>query len=194
MQEWGMSIDAEACAYLFQKLNGQPRAIANELEKLVVWKNFAGAITVSDVRACTPTFMSNEFFEPVEAFYAKDVARYVRTLRQHFMLNKEVRSLLVMMQNRNRLCIQLAQLRLPSLSKILLEKCAAKWKAHFGSMEEKSSFCVFSQNPWYLSRIQPNFPLQILLNIQKTLGRIFDQSIVYPKQACAWMESLVQFL
>jgi DNA polymerase III delta subunit len=192
-KEQNITIDADACELLFQKMNRQPRAIANEFEKLACAKQWSGSVTLEDVQTYTPTLMNNEFFEPVEAFYAKDTARYVRSLRQHFILNKEMRSVWTMFQNRNRLLIQSAALGLKSISKTTLDKAYTTYERDFGAVEDKNTFCIFSQNPWYVSRLKTTFSLQTLLEIQKALVEIFDQMLSYPKQACAWMEGLVRF-
>lgn len=192
-KEQGVTIEADACELLFQKMNRQPRAIANELEKLACARQWSGCIAIEDVETYTPTLPNNEFFEPVEAFYAKDAARYIRSLRQHFILNKEMRSVWTMFQNRNRLLIQSASLKLPSVSKVTLDKAYASYANDFGAVEDKNTFCIFSQNPWYVSRLKSSFPLPTLLDIQEELVSIFDRTLSYPKQACAWMEALVRF-
>ena len=192
-KEQGVTIEADACELLFQKMNRQPRAIANEFEKLACAKQWSGSVTFEDVQTYTPTLMNNEFFEPVEAFYAKDTARYIRSLRQHFILNKEPRSVWTMFQNRNRLLIQSAALGLKSISKTTLDKAYTAYERDFGMVEDKNTFCIFTQNPWYVSRLKSKFSLQTLLEIQKALVGIFDQMLSYPKQACAWMEALVRF-
>lgn len=192
-KEWHMTIEPDACELLFQKLNRQPRAIANEWEKLACAKQGTGCITLQDVKTYTPTWLNDEFFEPVEAFYEKDEARYLRSLRNHFTLHKEMRTVCTLFQNRNRLLIQLASLRLPSVSKVNLEKKYSMYAENFGSINDKNTFCVFSQNPWYLSRLKSPFPLSTLLEIQQALVEVFDQLLQYPKQAYAWMGNFVRF-
>lgn len=192
-REQHVEITREAVELLHQKMNYQPRAIANEIEKLACIKNFAGTIQLSDVMEATPTLLNDEFFEPVEAFYQKDRSRYIRSLRNHFTLNKEMRSVLSMMQNRNRLLIQLSELNLPNVSKNALDAQYKRYASVFGDIENKSNFCVFTQNPWYLSRLKIVFPLNELLELQKTFVDIFDLILKHPQQACSYMESLVRF-
>lgn len=193
-REQGVEITREAVELLHQKMNHQPRAIANEIEKLACIKNFTGTIHLSDVMEATPTLLNDEFFEPVEAFYEKDKERYIRSLRNHFILNKEMRSVLSMMQNRNRLLIQLAELKLSSVSKSALDAKYKSYASAFGPIDTKSNFCVFTQNPWYLSRLKTAFSLKELLNLQKTFVDIFDLILQHPQQACYYMESLIRFL
>ena len=57
-----VEIDSDASELLSQKLNYQPRTIANELEKLACLKNFSGNITYEDVLKNTPTLINDEFF------------------------------------------------------------------------------------------------------------------------------------
>jgi len=190
-----LSIGIEAAAFelLQQKLNYQPRAIANEFEKLACLKNFSGTISYEDVLKYTPTMPNDEFFEPIEAFYNKDKQRYLQSLRDHFTIHKEVRSILSMLQNRNRLLLQLASLQLQSVSKNSLDAAYQRYQQDFGPIQDKNTFCVFSQNPWYLSRLKNLFTLEILVQIQEECVRLFDLILKHPQQACFWMESLVKF-
>lgn len=192
-REQNVEITREAVELLHQKMNHQPRAIANEIAKLACIKNFTGTIHLSDVMEATPTLLNDEFFEPVEAFYEKDRSRYIRSLRNHFTLNKEMRSVLSMMQNRNRLLIQLAALNLRSVSKNALDAGYKTYESAFGPIDTKSNFCVFTQNPWFLSRLKISFPLKKLLELQKTFVDIFDLILQHPQQACSYMESLIRF-
>lgn len=188
-----VTIESEAEELLFQKLNHQPRTIANELEKLACLKDFSGTITYDDVLKNTPTLINDEFFEPVEAFYEQNKERYIRSLRNHFILNKEMRSVLTMMQNRNRLLMQLKVLNLSSVSKNALDAAYKNYEKFFGPIEEKNTFCIFSQNPWYLSRLKTPFTLEQLLDLQEEYTKIFDLILQTPNQACAYMENLVRF-
>ena len=189
----GVEITREAVELLHQKMNRQPRAIANEIEKLACIKNFTGTIHLSDVMEATPTLLNDEFFEPVEAFYEKDRERYIRSLRNHFTLNKEMRSVLSMMQNRNRLLIQLAALDLSSVTKNALDAKYKQYASAFGPIDVKSNFCVFTQNPWYLSRLKVAFSLAELLEVQLALVEAFDLILQQPQQACGIMEGLIRF-
>lgn len=193
-QEHGILIEPDALELLEKKLNYQPRTIANEFEKLACLKNFSGNITFEDVSKYSPTLPNEEFFEPVEAFYDKDEARYIQSLRNHFALNKEMRSVLTMMQNRNRLLIQLSALNLSTISQKTLDQQYDHYKDSFGPINEKNTFCVFSQNPWYLSRLKSPFSLNQLLELQEAFIHIFDQILQHPQKACAWMESLIRFI
>ena len=192
-KEQNVTIETQAEELLLQKLNHQPRTIANELEKLACLKNFLGTITYEDVLKNTPTLINDEFFEPVEAFYEKNKERYIRSLRNHFILNKEIRSVLTIMQNRNRLLIQLKVLNLPSVSKNALDAAYKNYEKFFGPIEDKNTFCIFSQNPWYLSRLKTAFSLNQLLDLQEEYTKIFDLILQTPQQACAYMENLVLF-
>ena len=192
-REQHIEITREAVDLLLQKMKYQPRAIANEIEKLACIKNFTGTLQLSDIMEFTPTLLNDEFFEPVEAFYQKDSVRYIKSLRNHFILNKEMRSVLSMMQNRNRLLIQIAALDLPSVSKSALDFKYKQYASIFGPIDNKSNFCVFTQNPWYLSRLRIDFSLDKLIALQKAFVDIFDLVLIHPQQACSYMESLIRF-
>ena len=171
-QEQEVTIEPDALDLLEKKLNHQPRTIANEFNKLACLKNFSGSITLEDVLKYSPTLPNEEFFEPVEAFYAKDENRYIKSLRNHFILNKEMRSVLTMMQNRNRLLIQLSALNLSAVSQKTLEQQYSCYKNSFGPINEKNTFCIFSKNPWYLNRLKSTFSLGQLFELQEAFIHI----------------------
>ena len=104
-----------------------------------------------------------------------------------------MRSVLTMMQNRNRLLIQLKVLNLPSVSKNALDAAYKNYEKFFGPIEDKNTFCIFSQNPWYLSRLKTAFSLNQLLDLQEEYTKIFDLILQTPQQACVYMENLVRF-
>ena len=192
--KFSVDIAPDALELLEQKLNKQARTIANEFEKLACLNRFQGTITRDCVLNNTPTLPNDEFFEPVEAFYAGDVEWFSKSLRNHYLIHKEVRSILSMLQNRNRLLIQLAYLRehhtFHSLNKQTLDTLKQPYEDHFGPIVEKNTFCLFSQNPWYLSRLQSIFPFEVLKQLQIDFAEAFDKLLLSPKDACNIMETL----
>jgi DNA polymerase III delta subunit len=195
-RQYTVTMDPNAVEIFIQKLNGHPRMISNEFEKLACFNNFRGIITLDCVLSNTPTVPNDEFFEPVEAFYAGDFKRYLQSLGNHFLLHKEVRSVLNALQNRNRLLLQMAYLRqkhaVTSCDKQSLASVEPIFRQFFGPMGAKNTFCVFSQNPWYVSRLKPHFPYEVLLQLQMDFVEVFDQLLKAPRNAYPIMENLAR--
>jgi DNA polymerase-3 subunit delta len=192
--QYAVTMDPDAAELFIQKLNGHSRMISNEFEKLACFNNFRGTITRDCVLGNTPTVPNDEFFEPVEAFYAGDFKRYLQSLGNHYLLHKEVRSILSTLQSRNRLLLQIAYLRqkrsVVSLDKQSLTSMEQTFQEFFGPIGAKNTFCVFSQNPWYVSRLKTHFPYEVLLQLQMDFVEVFDQLLKEPKNAYPIMENL----
>ena len=196
-RQFTIEITPDAFELLKQKLNKQARAIANEFEKLACFHRFQGTISRDCVLKNTPTLPNDEFFEPVEAFYEGNLNWYSKSLRNHYIIHKEVRSILTMLQNRNRLLLQLAYLNkqhtFPNCNKRALDALQKNYETCFGPMTDKNTFCLFSQNPWYLSRLKTIFPYEVLLQLPTAFSDAFDQLLLNPKHACSIMENLAHF-
>jgi DNA polymerase III gamma/tau subunit len=171
-------------------MNGGPRAIANEVEKLCTYVGEGGIIDDNVVSKLTPTVPSEEFFEPVEAFYSGDLERTLTAIRDFFLSQKEFRSLLAALQNRNRLLIQ-RKLVKTSPSHSWASLSAAHKDLFGGCYEEKNSLCIFSQNPWFVSRLTSPFSLGKLRFIQKLYRDTFENLLRFPKTPRTWVENMV---
>ena len=195
-QECHVQLEPQAFQLLCQKLNEKPRLIEQEFRKLACLNGFQGTITYDMVMHNTLNLPNEEFFEPVEAFFSGDLAWFRRSLKDHFTLNKEVRSILTMIQNRTRLLLQMAALRqtykMSSFSKVSFEQWLRNHPQLFGSIVDKNTFCIFSQNPWYISRLTSNFSPQVLKSLPLWIVDAFDQLLAAPKNACAIMERLAE--
>jgi DNA polymerase-3 subunit delta len=195
-RQYTVTMNPDATEAFIQKLNGHPRMMSNEFEKLACLNNFRGIITLDCVSRNTPTVPNDEFFEPVEAFYAGDFRKYLQTLGNHYLLHKEVRSILSALQNRNRLLLQIAYLRqkhaINSCDKQSLASMEPMFQQFFGSMKVKNTFCLFSQNPWYVSRLKTHFSYEVLLQLQMDFVEVFDQLLKAPKNTYPIMENLAR--
>ncbi|MDR0647269.1 MAG: hypothetical protein LBF43_02410 [Puniceicoccales bacterium] len=195
-RQYAVTMDPDAAELFIQKLNGHPRMMSNEFEKLACFNNFRGTITRDCVLGNTPTVPNDEFFEPVEAFYAGDFKRYLQSLHNHYLLHKEVRSVLNMLQNRNRLLLQMTYLRQKHAAtrcdKQSLASMEPMFRQFFGPVEAKSTFCLFSQNPWYVGRLKTPFPYEVLLQLQMDFVDVFDRLLKEPKNTYPIMENLAR--
>lgn len=193
----GISFEKKAADLLFVKLNKNPRMIFNEVKKLAGFLNFSGTVTAEIVAKITPTLPSDNFFEPIEAFYSGDINWAIRSFRSHFEINKEFRSLITMLLNRNRLLIQLAALKdkhanFDASSKSLFESLKIKYSTSFNQISEKTNFCVFSQNQWFLSQLNTSFPLHKLIKIHRLIINAFDNMIKFHQNTLNIMENFIK--
>ena len=71
------------------------------------------------------------------------------------------------------------------LGKDQLSRISQKYIQHFSNPEEKTTFNVFSQNPWFLGRLLPlvkNFSTRRLIDLQANLITAFEQVLAQPKE------------
>lgn len=168
----GVRLSADASRLLLAKINGNTRLALEEVRKLAVYLGEADAeITDAHVAELVPNFGEGDFFETTEAFYALDLAWTLEAIRRHFFAGHDGRPMISSLQNRNRLLIQLkvlqdAKVLGERISKNGLEAAARRYAEHFGGVEDKSSFNVFTQNPWYLGRLAQPLPR---LNLRKLI-------------------------
>ncbi|MDR1665819.1 MAG: hypothetical protein LBR62_02120, partial [Puniceicoccales bacterium] len=62
----GVQVTPDACGSIYERMNGGPRAIAHEVEKLCTYVGEGGIVDHNVVSKLTPVVPSEEFFEPVE--------------------------------------------------------------------------------------------------------------------------------
>lgn len=155
----GAEIDEDAARLLSAKVNGHMRMTFSELEKLACFAGKGGKIDEETVMRLVPVFGAGDFFEPVEYFFAGDLAGTLDSLRRFFFNNTSARPLLSAMQNRNRLLIQLRALvdsgdASPNfrggIARSDIDAAGTRYGHFFGGNDEKSSFNLFSQNAWYV--------------------------------------------
>jgi len=179
-QKLGVSIDDDAARLLAGKVNGNMRMIFSEIEKLACFAGKGGAIDAETVMRLVPVFGAGDFFEPVEYFFAFDLAGTIAALRRFFFNNSSARPLLAAMQNRNRLLIQMRALidagdaslgYRGGISKSAIESAKLRYVSFFGENTEKSSLNLFSQNAWYVGEKLAGTTLK---NKGATLKRLID--------------------
>jgi DNA polymerase-3 subunit delta len=161
------------------------RVVLMECEKLAIYAGPGGTIKESDVYLVVPTFGDGDFFEPIEAWAARDLPWALEALERYFFNLSSCRPLLAALQSRLRLLIQLrscvdaGDLKVTSagLAKGQFTTAVARHGATFGSAA-KSSANLFSQNDWYIStKVAPaaaNYTLSELIDAQLACGECFD--------------------
>ncbi|MBO6103272.1 MAG: hypothetical protein J6P03_08490, partial [Opitutales bacterium] len=183
----GVKIDAEAAEILVSTVAANTRMALQELEKLAAYVGFSGEIRAEDVLNLVPIFGEGDFFELAALFYSGDIPRSMAAIRRYFFTNKNAsaRPIIAALQKQNSLLIQIRALmddgKLPKSArgapKAVFEALAEKYLPIFKS-DAKSSYNVFTQNPWYvgskLAPIAAKFSLKKLLDIQLNLARAFE--------------------
>lgn len=190
----GVQITPGAARLIIDKLNGNTRMMVAEAKKLSTFIGKSGeSIDEQLVMKMVPNFGDADFFEAVDAFYSLKLEWTLEALRRHFFTNSESRPLLSSLQSRNRLLIQLRVLldagaiRLGryGVAKSDLEAAARVYNKHFGDSEEKSNLNVFTQNPWYLSKLAvtaSKVPLKKLIEFQIAFTVAFEGIIDRPNE------------
>jgi len=182
-REAGAKAAPDALPALLERVTGSTRALLAEAEKLAVHAGPGGTVTADDVRQLTPVFGESDFFEPVDALLAADLAWTLASLDRYFFNNRSARPLLASLHNRLRLLIQLRAFADAGLIRLTasgvadreIKALAARFAPlHGGSA--KSSSNPFSQNPWYLgTKVAPaaaRFTLRELVDLQLDLAEV----------------------
>jgi len=182
----GVTFAPGALQMLAGKVNGNTRLALEETRKVATYLGpTGGPITEELVRDLVPNFGEGDFFEPAEAFFSGDLAWTLDALKRYFFAGHSARPLLSSLQGRNRLMIQLrvlldsGELRFGygGLDKNSFESARSAYAKHFGGLEEKSTFNIFTQNVWYLGKLgEPakKLPLKRLIDFQTAFITTFE--------------------
>lgn len=192
--EQGVTLMPDALALLLARVGANARLLVEEVRKLAAYAGEGGKIEEAHVAELTPNFAEGDFFETAEAFCRGDLKWTLTALQRHFFTGGDARPVIAALQNRNRLLIQLrvlmdsGELRVGSrgLDKADLERAAATYGKHFAGAEEKSSFNVLTQNPWYLGKVAGAAelpPLRRLIDQQQEFITAFEELIRRPDEA-----------
>ncbi len=183
----GVSFAPGALEFLTAKVNGHTRLALEETRKLATYLGSQGEfINEALIRDLVPDFGEGDFFEPAEAFFSLDLPWTVDALKRYFFAGHSARPLLSSLQGRNRLMIQLrvlldsGELRLGygGIDKASFEAARKAYARHFGGLEEKSTFNIFTQNVWYLGKIgekAKGLPLKKLIDFQTAFVGAFEE-------------------
>lgn len=187
----GARFTGNAAEILLELVAGNARLALEETRKLTTYLGpEGGTISPAMVAELVPSIGESDFFEAAEAFYSLDLKWTLEAIHRHFFAGHDARPLISSLQNRNRLLIQLKAMQTGGtirerVSKAALEQAAGRYGAYFGDNPAKSSFCVFTQNPWYLSRLAESLGrlnLKHLLEFQHTFRDAFLEIIDRPNE------------
>jgi DNA polymerase-3 subunit delta len=195
----GATITPDALGLLLAKIGSNTRLLVEDKLSTYVGDSAAkpgaggGVIEECHVEELTPNFAEGDFFEAADAFGCGDLPRTLAALRRHFFAGGDARPVITALQNRNRLLIQLrvlldtGEVRVGSrgVDKAGFERAAAAYARHFAGSTDKSSFNVFTQNPWYLGKLAgaARLPaLRRLIDNQQEFIAAFEELIRRPAE------------
>jgi DNA polymerase-3 subunit delta len=178
----GASFGPGAVELMVAKVGANTRLIVEETRKLATYalpedagKSPSGPATITEahVAELTPNVAEGDFFEAAEAFFSGDLKWTLAALHRHFFSGGDARPVISALQNRNRILLQVRALvdagdaRLGPRGLDGLPRAAGAYGARFVGATEKSSFNLFTQNPWYVGKLAGSAKLP-------TLRRLID--------------------
>jgi DNA polymerase-3 subunit delta len=185
----GVEFGPGALELLIARIGPNTRLLVEEVHKLAAHADGA-RIEEASVAELTPNAAQGDFFEMADAFFSGDLQWTLAALKRHFFAGGDARPVLAALQNRNRILIQLRALVDAGDASVGqggvngLQKAAAAYSAGYGEASgEKSSFNVFTQNPWYLGKLAgsaPLPPLRRLIDNQREFVDAFEEIIRRP--------------
>lgn len=194
----GASFAPGAVELLLAKVGANTRLVVEETRKLATFALPEGApkdgekaavITEDHVAELTPNVAEGDFFEAAEAFFSGDLKWTLAALHRHFFGGGDARPIISALQNRNRILLQVRALvdageaRLGPRGLDGLPRAASSYGARFVGAAEKSSYNLFSQNPWYVGKLAGSAKLpslRRLIDNQQEFIAAFEEIIRRP--------------
>ena len=165
----GASFAPGAVELLLAKVGANTRLIVEETRKLATYalpaeaaaKEGGAEVTIEEahVAELTPNVAEGDFFEAAEAFFSGDLKWTLTALHRHFFAGGDARPVISALQNRNRILLQVRALvdageaRVGPRGLDGLPHAAGTFGSRFVGATEKSSFNLFTQNPWYVGKL-----------------------------------------
>lgn len=199
----GASFGPGAIELMLAKVGANTRLIVEETRKLATYalppdapakKDAAAAgavITEEHVAELTPNVAEGDFFEAAEAFFSGDLKWTLRALHHHFFSGGDARPIIAALQNRNRILLQVRALvdtgdaRVGPRGLDGLQRAAPAYASRFTGATEKSSFNLFTQNPWYVGKLASSAKLPALRRLidnQQEFIAAFEEIIRRPNE------------
>jgi DNA polymerase-3 subunit delta len=175
----GATFSPDAAGLLLAKIGPNTRLLVEEVHKLANYVSEGERIEEAHVAELTPNVAEGDFFEAAEAFFSGDLKWTLAALeRQFFAEPNATRPILAALQNRNRILLQVRTLvdagdvRVGPRGLDGMPKAAATHGPRFIGATEKSSFNLFTQNPWYVGKLAGNAKLP-------SLRRLIDNQLEF---------------
>lgn len=195
----GASFAPGAVELLLARVGANTRLIVEETRKLATYAADPssaadpGGVTIEEahVAELTPNVAEGDFFEAAEAFCSGDLAWTLAALHRHFFAGGDARPVISALQNRNRILLQVRALvdageaRVGPRGVDGLQRAQAGYGQRFTGATEKSSFNLFTQNPWYVGQLagKARLPtLRRLIDNQQELIAAFEEIVRRPNE------------
>ena len=180
-----------AVELLLANVGANTRLLVEETRKLANFAAAGEAIAEEHVAELTPNTAEGDFFESAEAFFSGDLKWTLGALHRHFFSGGDARPVISALQNRNRILLQVRALvdagdaRVGPRGLDGLPRAQAAHAEKFVGATEKSSYNIFSQNPWYLGKLAGSAKLPTLRRLidnQQELIAAFEEIIRRPHE------------
>jgi DNA polymerase-3 subunit delta len=194
----GVTMAPDAGRLLLAKVGANTRLLVEEVRKLAtslsseaLAQQGGGVIEESDVAELVANVAEGDFFETADAFFRGDLRATLGALEHHFFTGGDARPVISALQNRNRTLLQIRALidagdaRLGPRGLDGLPKAAANHGSKFTGATEKSSYNLFSQNPWYVGKLASSAKLpslRRLIDNQQEFIAAFEEIIRRPQE------------
>jgi DNA polymerase-3 subunit delta len=186
----GVKFGPGALELLLARIGPNTRLLIEEVHKLAAHSADGAVIEEAGVAELTPNAAQGDFFETADAFFSGDLQWALAALRRHFFAGGDARPVLSALQNRNRILIQVRALSDAGDARVGprgidgLQRAAIEYGPRFGEAAgEKSSFNLFTQNPWYVGKLAGSAalpPLRRLIDNQREFTNAFEEIIRRP--------------
>lgn len=186
----GTSFGPGAVELMLAKIGANTRLIVEETRKLAAYAG-DGPIEEAHVAELTPNVAEGDFFEAAEAFFSGDLPWTLTALHRHFFTGGDARPVISALQNRNRILLQVRALadagdvRIGPRGLDGLQRAGGTYASRFVGVTEKSSYNVFTQNPWYLGKLASSAKLpslRRLIDNQQEFIAAFEEIVRRPDE------------
>jgi DNA polymerase-3 subunit delta len=196
----GANFGPGAVELMVAKVGANTRLIVEETRKLATYAapedtnksaSEPATITEAHVAELTPNVAEGDFFEAAEAFFSGDLKWTLAALHRHFFSGGDARPVISALQNRNRILLQVRALvdagdaRVGPRGLDGLPRAAGTYGSRFVGATEKSSFNLFTQNPWYVGKLAGSAKLpslRRLIDNQQEFIAAFEEIIRRPNE------------
>ena len=192
----GASFAPGAVELMLAKVGANTRLVVEETRKLALFAAPTAAssaeatvIAEAHVAELTPNVAEGDFFEAAEAFFSGDLKWTLAALHRHFFSGGDARPVISALQNRNRILLQVRALVDAGAARVGprgldgLPRAASQFGGRFTGATEKSSFNLFTQNPWYVGKLAGSAKLpslRRLIDNQQEFITAFEEIIRRP--------------
>ncbi|HEU5080783.1 MAG TPA: DNA polymerase III subunit delta [Opitutaceae bacterium] len=187
----GVTFGEGALQLLLAKTGANTRLLIEEVNKLATYAGEGAVIEEKHVADLSPNVAEGDFFEAAEAFFSGNLQWTLGALNTHFFNGGDARPIISALQNRNRILLQvkalvdagLVKVGPRGLDKSGFDAAKARYAPNFSGATEKSSYNLFTQNPWYLGKLASTAKLPTLRRLidnQQEFIRAFEEIIQRP--------------